>query len=81
MWIYKTNLDQSGEVERFKARLVVKGCSQKAGEDYSETFSPVARFETIRAFLSVSAQNGFHIKQFDIKTAFLNGEIQEELYM
>lgn len=80
-WVYKTKLDQNGRIECFKARLVLKGCSQKAGVDYTETFAPVARFETIRAVLSVAAQKGYHLTQFDIKTAFLNGELEEELYM
>ena len=80
-WIYKTKIDQHGNLERFKARLVVKGCSQRVGVNYTETFAPVARFETIRLFLAVTAQKKFGLCQFDIKTAFLNGRIDEEIYM
>ena len=79
--VFKTKMDQHGNVERYKTRLVAKGCSQKAGTDYTEIFSPVARFETIRSTLAVVAQKNWIFRQFDIKTAFLNGEIDEEIYM
>ncbi len=77
-WVMRVKLNPNGETERFKARLVAKGCSQKAGIDYDETFSPVAM---IRATLSATANEGLTMKQFDVKTAFLNGEIDEEIYM
>ena len=75
-WVYKTKMDQNGNIIRLKARLCVKGCSQKPGVDFSETFSPVSRFETIRILLAVAAQRNFQLCQFDIGTAFLNGELQ-----
>ena len=68
----KTNA--TGEIEKFKARLVAKGYSQKQGIDYNETFSPVTRFDTIRAMISVAAKEDMTLTHFDIKTAFLYGE-------
>lgn len=61
--------------------MVVKGFKQKKGLDYDQTFSPVARLATIRALLSVSAQERLHLMQFDVSTAFLNGKHSEEIYM
>ena len=80
-WVFKTKLDQHGNIDRFKARLCVKGCSQKAGIDYNETFAPVARYETIRTLLAVAANRNLILRQFDIATAFLNGELEEEIFM
>lgn len=80
-WLFKIKLNEQGLIERFKSRLVVKGCSQRAGVDYSETFAPVARFETIRSVISVAASKGYTLRQFDVKTAFLNGDLNEEIYM
>lgn len=69
-----------GKVERFKGRLVAKGYSQKHGIDYDETFSPVVRFPSIRALLAYAVQNEMMIHQMDVVTAFLNGELEEEIY-
>lgn len=80
-WVYKTKMDQNGNIDRFKARLCVKGCSQKFGIDYNETFSPVARYETIRTLLAIAAHRNLQLCQFDIGTAFLNGELEEVIYM
>lgn len=70
-----------GEVLRHKTRLVCCGFNQKEGADFSEIFSPVARFDTIRAVWSVAASEGLELAQFDVKTAFLNGLLEEEIYM
>lgn len=80
-WIYKTKLDENGDITRFKARLCVKGCSQQPGIDYDQTFSPVARYETIRTLLAIAAKRNLILCQFDIATAFLIGELKEVIYM
>lgn len=80
-WIFRIKRNPDGTIDKYKARLVVKGFKQKKGLDYEETFSPVARLATIRALLSVSAQEKLHLVQFDVSTAFLNGELREEIYM
>lgn len=80
-WVYRIKQNPNGLVNRYKARLVIKGCSQIAGIDYNETFSPVARFESIRILLALAAINDYEIFQFDIKTAFLHGNLEEEIFM
>jgi len=80
-WVYKLKFDDQGNVCRYKARLVAQGFSQKYGEDYDEVFAPVARTTTFRILMSVAGMNNYHVKHFDIKTAFLYGEIEEEIYM
>jgi hypothetical protein len=80
-WVYRKKRNVVGEVTRFKARLVVRGFSQREGIHYTETFSPVARFDTIRALLSIAADEKLELSQFDVKTAFLHGFIDEEIYM
>ena len=80
-WIFKTKCTSEGKVERHKARLVAKGYTQKPGEDYDETFSPVVRYSSIRALLAFAVQNNMMIHQMDVVTAFLNGSLSEEIYM
>ncbi|KAE8681124.1 hypothetical protein F3Y22_tig00111342pilonHSYRG00188 [Hibiscus syriacus] len=80
-WVYKTKQNAKGEIERHKARLVAKGYSQKAEIDYDEVCAPVARLETIRLIISLAAQNKWKIQQMDVKSAFLNGVLEEELYI
>nr|GEZ67913.1 retrovirus-related Pol polyprotein from transposon TNT 1-94 [Tanacetum cinerariifolium] len=80
-WLYKTKMDSNGEIQKYKARIVAKGYSQKKGIDFEETFAPVARFETIRVVIVVAASYGWPIHQMDIKSAFLNGELEEEIYV
>jgi hypothetical protein len=80
-WIYKIKHAADGSVEKFKARFVAKGFSQKEGIDYDETFAPVARYTSIRAVISIAAEMGWKIHQMDVKTTFLNGIIEEEVYI
>ncbi|KAI3677816.1 hypothetical protein L6452_37086 [Arctium lappa] len=80
-WIFKNKKDKDGIVIRNKARLVAKGYRQEEGIDYDETFAPVARLEAIRVFLVFAAYRNFTVYQMDVKTAFLNGKLKEEVYM
>lgn len=80
-WIYRVKTRPNGSIERYKARLVVKGCSQQPEEDFNETFSPVARFESIRLLLAIAATRDCTLKQIDIKTAFLYGDLDEIIFM
>ncbi|KAI3758667.1 hypothetical protein L6452_06238 [Arctium lappa] len=80
-WVFRNKKDEDGVVIRNKARLVAKGYCQEEGIDYEETFAPVARLEAIRIFLAFAAHRGFKVYQMDVKSAFLNGQIQEEVYV
>ena len=80
-WVFKLKVGSDGQVERHKARLVAQGFAQKQGLDYDETFSPVVRFESLRTVIALTVQNGMKMYQMDVTTAFLNGELQEEVYM
>lgn len=80
-WVYKTKLKENGEVDKYKARLVVKGYAQEYGVDYTEVFAPVARMETIRLVVALAAQKGWPIYQLDVKSAFLHGELNETVYV
>jgi hypothetical protein len=68
-------------VEKYKAIFVARGFSQREGVDYEETFSPVARYSSIRAIISIASEMGWSIHQMDVKTAFLNNIIEEEVYI
>lgn len=80
-WVFKAKQGSNGQIERFKGRLVAKGFSQKYGLDYDETFAPVVRLSSVRTLLAFAIQNDMHIHQMDVVTAFLNGELDEEIYM
>ena len=80
-WVFKLKVGANGSVERYKARLVAQGFSQKFGLDYDETFCPVVRFESIRTVIGLAVQNGLKMHQLDVATAFLNGELEEEVFM
>ncbi|CAM8877543.1 unnamed protein product [Rhodiola kirilowii] len=80
-WIFVTKRDSNGNVERYKARLVAKGFSQKEGIDYKETFSPVSSKDSFRTILALVAHLDLELHQMYVKTAFLNGDIEETIYM
>jgi hypothetical protein len=80
-WIFKKKLKPDGTVDKYKARLVAKGFTQKKGEDYFDTYSPVARLITIRMLIALATSHDLLIHQMDVKTAFLNGELDGKIYM
>lgn len=82
-WVFtvKPNLIGDGSIRKFKARLVIKGFSQRAGIDYNETFAPVAHNQSFRIILSLAAHHGLYLRQIDVVGAFLNGNIEEDIYM
>eukprot|EP00253_Pinus_taeda_P024044 PITA_24044 len=80
-WLYKLNKVVDDSVEKHKARFVARGFSQVEGINYDETFSPVARYSPTRSMLALSTQMGWKIHQMDVKTAFLNDKIEEEVYI
>ena len=80
-WIFKRKMKVDGTIDKYKARLVIQGFRQKEGIDYFDTYAPVARISTIRLLLALAAIHNLVIHQMDVKTAFLNGELDEEIYM
>jgi hypothetical protein len=80
-WIFKKKMRLDGTIDKYKARLVAKEFTHKKGEDYFDTYSPMARLTTIRLLIALAAFYGMHIHLMDVKTTFLNGELEEEIYM
>ena len=80
-WVFKLKTGADGLVERHKARLVAQGFSQTFGFDCDETFCPIVRFESVRTVIALAVQNGLKLHQMNVTTAFLNGELEEEVYM
>jgi hypothetical protein len=80
-WVYKIKHAADGSVDKYKARFVARGFSQEEGEDYDETFAPVARYTSIRAIMSLASSMGWSLHQMDVKTTFLNVAIEEEVYI
>ena len=80
-WVFLKKRNKAGEIIKYKARLVAKGCAQRPGYDYVETFSPVVRMDTIRVLLSLVHTKGLKIQQMDVKGAYLNGVLKEEVYI
>eukprot|EP01018_Ginkgo_biloba_P012572 Gb_02021 [translate_table: standard] len=80
-WIYKTKYKSDGSIDRHKARLVAKGYAQQEGIDYTETFAPITKMDITRIVLVLAAQYGWIIYQMDVKSTFLNGYVNEEIYV
>jgi hypothetical protein len=79
LFIWKTN--NIGQIDKYKAWLVIKGCFQQPGFNYNETYSPIVRLEMVRTILSMVPDKNLHIQQMDVKGAYLNGILKEDVYM
>jgi hypothetical protein len=80
-WLFQIKHAADGSIEKYKARFVTHGFSQKEGIDYEETFSPMARYTSIRTIIALAAKMKWKLHQMDVKIAFLNGVIEEEVYI
>jgi len=80
-WVFKTNLKPYGHVTKYKVRLVTRGFQEKYGEDYYEVYAPIVRMETIKLIFAIAIKHNRSMYQLDVKSAFLNGELKEEIYV
>jgi hypothetical protein len=80
-WVFKLKRDEAGAIVKHKARLVARGFLQQEGIDFDDAFAPVARMESVRLLLALSAQEGWHVHHMDVKSAFLNNDLKEEVYV
>eukprot|EP01018_Ginkgo_biloba_P009512 Gb_17559 [translate_table: standard] len=80
-WVYKMKYQSDGAIDKYKARLVAKGYAQTEGVDFEETFAPVAKMTTIRMLINLASHSGWELQQMDVKSAFLHGILDEEVYM
>jgi hypothetical protein len=80
-WVYKLKKNASGEIGKHKARLVGKGYVQREGADFDEVFAPMAILDSVRLLLALAAQEGWLVHHLDVKSAFLNGELKEDVYV
>jgi hypothetical protein len=80
-WVFKLKKDELGTVIKHKERMVARGFVQQEGIDYNDAFAPVARMESVRVLLALAAQEGWQVHHKDVKSAFLNGNLKEEVYM
>ena len=80
-WVFKVKKDPNGSIVKYKVRLVAKGYAQRHGVDFDEVFAPVARIETVRVLLALAAQDGWQVHHMDVKSAFLNGDLSETVYV
>ena len=80
-WVFRNKMNEQGEVVRNKAKLVCKGYSQQEGIDYEETYAPIARMGVVKIFLAYATNKNFKVYKMDVKSTFLNGELEEEVYI
>lgn len=80
-WVFRLKRNPDGTIDKYRARMVIQGCAQRPGIDYKDTFSPVTRLDTIRTLSAVAASEKMKMMQFDVSTAFLYGNVNEEIYM
>jgi hypothetical protein len=80
-WVFRIKRGPDGEIQKYKARVVAQGFTQIEGVDYDETFAPVAKFASLRAILALAAEHNLEVQQMDVKSAYLNAELHDEIFM